>query len=335
MARGTFGQPLSILVVDDSDVVLNVTRTVLEAAGYRVLTHAGPSGCVAVILQEKPDLVLLDVNMPKLGGETIVKLFGKAQPNSETIILLFSTLSSEQLDQRAQQAGAHGFIRKTEDSFELVRQVNRWLRPKELLQKGRAAALELDGRSASGAALSGQRRAGVKSAPPGPAKLVRGSRPPLHSRPPPKTSGTSRLLPVVLFIDDMDALSELRRAVQGEPYRADFALSVAQAMRHIESTARPDLIVVNVELAGIEVFQRAVVLDVDWAGRFVLLMPEVRPARESDFPPPSAQNTRVEDFLRTFDGVVLARPLDSQALRDTLRRLISTHARADERSQQG
>jgi CheY-like chemotaxis protein len=334
MARGTFGQPLSILVVDDSDVVLNVTRTVLEAAGYRVLTHAGPSGCVAVILQEKPDLVLLDVNMPKLGGETIVKLFGKAQPNSETIILLFSTLSSEQLDQRAQQAGAHGFIRKTEDSFELVRQVNRWLRPKELLQKGRASALELDGRAASGASFSGQRPR-VKSAPPGPAKLVRGSRPPPHSRPPPKTSGTSRLLPVVLFIDDMDALSELRRAVQGEPYRADFALSTAQAMRHIESDARPDLIVVNVELAGVEVFQRAVALDLDWAGRFVLLMPEVRAARDSDFPLPSVRNTRVEDFLRTFDGVVLARPLDDQKLRDTLRRLISTHARVDEQSQRG
>src|SRR6478735_4880157 len=132
MTRTSNGQPPTILVVDDSDVVLTVTRTLLEASGYRVLTHSGPAGCVAVILQEKPDLVLIDVNMPKLGGETIVKLFGKAQPNSETIILLFSTLSADQLEQRARAAGAHGFIRKTEDSFELVRQVNRWLRTKDL-----------------------------------------------------------------------------------------------------------------------------------------------------------------------------------------------------------
>src|SRR5262245_18277968 len=112
---------LTILVVDDSEVVLTVTRSVLEQSGYRVLTHPGPAGCVAVILQEKPDLVLIGVNMPKLAGEAIVKLFGKAQPNSETIILLFSTLPAADLEGRAALAGAHGFIRKIEDRFELVR----------------------------------------------------------------------------------------------------------------------------------------------------------------------------------------------------------------------
>ncbi len=329
MARGTLGQPLTILVVDDSDVVLNVTRTVLEAAGYRVLTHAGPAGCVAVILQEKPDLVLIDVNMPKLGGETIVKLFGKAQPNSDTIILLFSTLPSDQLDQRAQQAGAHGFIRKTEDTFELVRNVNRWLKPRELMQKSRAP--ELDGRTPSGAPLSGQRRRGGKSAPPpaGPAKVVRGS------RPPPKTSGTTKLLPIVLFIDEMEGLSAFRRAVQGEPYSAEFALSAVQALRHVESRARPDLIVAAIEPAGIDVYERALAVDFDWGRRFVFLVSPARAERESDFPALPGRSDRVEEFLRTFSGVVLKRPVEDQALRETLRRLLMTHARSDERTQQG
>jgi CheY-like chemotaxis protein len=329
MARGTLGQPLTILVVDDSDVVLNVTRTVLEAAGYRVLTHPGPSGCVAVILQEKPDLVLIDVNMPKLGGETIVKLFGKAQPNSETIILLFSTLSSDQLEQRAQQAGAHGFIRKTEDTFELVRQVHRWLKPRELIQKGRAP--ELDRSTPSGAPLSGQRRRGGRSDPPapGPAKIVRGS------RPPPKTSGTTKLLPIVLFIDEMEGLSAFRRAVQGEPYSAEFALSAVQAMRHVESRARPDLIVAALEPAGLDVYDRAVALDLDWARRFVVVVSPTRAERESDFPALPGRSERVEEFLRGFSGVVLKRPLEDQALRETLRRLLRTHARADERTQEG
>src|SRR3954470_1132854 len=140
MSRTSNNQTATVLVVDDSDVVLAVTKTLLEAAGYRVLTHAGPSGCVAVILQEKPDLVLIDVNMPKLGGETIVKLFGKAQPNSEAIILLFSSLPADQLERRAQSSGAHGYIRKTDDSFELLRHVNRWLRPKDLGAPLRVAA---------------------------------------------------------------------------------------------------------------------------------------------------------------------------------------------------
>jgi CheY-like chemotaxis protein len=63
MTRTSNQQLATILVVDDSEVVLAVTKTLLEAVGYRVLTHSGPAGCVAVILQEKPDLVLIDVKL--------------------------------------------------------------------------------------------------------------------------------------------------------------------------------------------------------------------------------------------------------------------------------
>jgi CheY-like chemotaxis protein len=293
---------------------------VLEAAGFRVLTHPGPSGCVSLILHEKPDLVLIDVTMPKLGCEAIVKLFGKAS-NSESIMLLFSKLSSEQLAQRAERAGAHGCIRKTEDTFELVRQLNRWLKPRELKQRGRTP--ELDAGTPSAAPASGQRHRAVKNSPPaGAPKVMRGSRPPPNSRPPPKTSGTSRLLPTVLFIDEMERLSALRRSVQGEPYRTDFALSAAQAIRQLESRPRPDLVVTSVEPAGVEIYERAVALDFDWAKRFVFLA-SLQPG------------ARAEAFLKTYRGVVLTRPLDERALRDTLRRLLATHARPDERTREG
>jgi CheY-like chemotaxis protein len=287
-------------------VVLTITRAVLESVGYRVLTHAGASGCVAVILQEKPDLVLLDVNMPKLGGETIVKLFGKAQPNSATIILLFSTLSSEQLEQRAQLAGAHGFIRKTEDSFELVRQVNTWLRPKDLVPKQRSPSQEL--RAQGGTSQSGQRKRTGRSSPPGAAKSPR------VSRPPPKTSGTSKVPPIVLFVDDMDGLSTLRRSTQGEAYTADFALSVGQALRHLEGQRRPDAVIANIELGGMQLYERAIEMDRDFAQRFVFLVPEER-------------SEQTDEFLKTFFGVVLTRPFDDATLLETLRRVLSSRLR--------
>ena len=308
-------QPPTILVVDDSEVVLNVTRTLLEAVGYRVLTHPGPAGCVAVILQEKPDLVLIDVNMPKLGGETIVKLFGKAQPNSETIILLFSTLSAEQLDTRARAAGAHGYIRKTEDTFEFVRQVNRWLRAKDPGAPGRAPSGEM---GAVSVPLSSQRRSIDKSTPPSKDRRLE-----RHSRPPPRTSGTSRLLPIVLFIDeDMEALSACRRHVQGEPYRADFALSATQALRHIDSDGRPDVVVASLEPSGVDIYDRAVALDADWKKRFVFVTREGRSARG-------------EAFISTFRGVVLKHPVEASMLRQALRHLLIAEAHSDQRTQGG
>jgi len=78
----------TIVVVDDCELTLASTAEALERAGYRVITRDRPAGCVAMMLQEKPDLVLLDVCMPTVSGDTLVKLFSKASPNSGTIILL-------------------------------------------------------------------------------------------------------------------------------------------------------------------------------------------------------------------------------------------------------
>jgi len=313
MARTSNNQPATILVVDDSDVVLAVTKTLLEAVGYRVLTHSGPAGCVAVILQEKPDLVLIDVNMPKLGGETIVKLFGKAQPNSETIILLFSGLSAEQLEQRAQASGAHGYIRKTDDSFELVRHVSRWLKQKDAGSALRPQAP--DPRSARASSQSGQRVRLLSERPPVDAARSRRSRPPIA------TSGTILRMPTVLFIDeDMEALSLYRREVQGEPYRADFALSAQQALRHIDSGERPQLIVASLEPSGIDVYERAVQADASWRDRFVFIVS-------------TSRSTRGKEFLEGFRGTVLRRPVEPEQLRSALRKLLPADAAAAQRSQ--
>jgi two-component system, chemotaxis family, chemotaxis protein CheY len=296
----------TILVVDDSEIVLTVTKTVLESVGYRVLTHPGPAGCVAVILQEKPDLVLIDVNMPKLGGETIVKLFGKAQPNSETIILLYSTLSTEHLREKAQTSGAHGFIRKTEDTYDLVRQVGRWLK------KDRTAApLSKPARLPSRPPSSVQRkRPGAKASVPPPAMAA------AASRPPPKVSGTTRLLPTVLFIDDdMEALSAFQRDVQGEPYTTDFALSVAQGLRALSGVPRPVLVVAALKESGMEVYERALDTDSHWSDRFMFIM-----SRELD--------ARGELFRQEFRGKVLRRPILGSELKNAIRQKLAETADA-------
>ncbi|HEV8548287.1 MAG TPA: response regulator [Polyangiaceae bacterium] len=321
MAHTSKNQVPTVLVVDDSEVVLSVTKTLLEAAGYRVLTHPGPAGCVAVILQEKPDLVLIDVNMPKLGGETIVKLFGKAQPNSETITLLFSTLPADQLESRAQSSGAHGYIRKTEDPFELLRHVNRWLGTKGLAAPARPPSGSVEARSARGPAStpqSGERRRPKSARPGSAATLPAMSR---VSRPNMAASGTTRLVPTVLFIDEeMEALSAYRRDVQGEPYRADFALSAQQALRHIASGERPDLIVASLEPSGIDVYERAVGSDALWRDRFVFIIS-------------TSRSDRAKAFLAKFGGVVLRRPVDAAQLRLALRGLLT--GESEQRSQEG
>lgn len=117
-----------IIIVDDSELVLSATSEILRRAGYKVLTRNGPSGCVAMILQEKPDLVLLDVGMPAVSGDTIVKLLGTAAPNSSTVLLLFSGMDEDVLKAKAKACGAHGYVAKTYNPAVLLRTVNHWLR---------------------------------------------------------------------------------------------------------------------------------------------------------------------------------------------------------------
>jgi CheY-like chemotaxis protein len=117
----------TVLVVDDSDVVLEVVKKNLENAGYHVITRNKPSGSVAAILRDKPDVVLLDVNMPTLSGDTIAKILARVSQNPETLVLLHSSLSIDNLRLKALATGAHGYIQKTESPTELVRRIEYWL----------------------------------------------------------------------------------------------------------------------------------------------------------------------------------------------------------------
>lgn len=305
--------PATVMVVDDSEIVLSVTRNVLEGAGFRVITHSRPSGCVALILQEKPDLVLIDVNMPQIGGDTIAKLFGKARPNNDTIVLLYSSLSRAALEGKVKSSGAHGYIQKSEDGYDFLRQLSVWLKRSATLtssSKLRATRVE---QSEDDLSLrpSGARPTARQYSPPPEASSE--SQDALSTG---RSSGTLALdLPVVLFIDDdMATLSALRREVQNEPYLVEFALSGAHALRRILSATAPTLVVSDLlmpEPGGAEVYRRAVAADPKWRERFV-------------FVTGAGIVSEISAFLSTFPGVVLEKPVRGELLRSAIREGLSS-----------
>ena len=117
----------SILIVDDDDITLDTARAAFEAAGFDVTTRSRGEGAVAEIIQTKPDACLLDVILPRTRGDTIANVVAGAVPRSQTIVLLFSTLSPELLEAKVMQSGAHGFVQKTGDPADMVKQVRAWL----------------------------------------------------------------------------------------------------------------------------------------------------------------------------------------------------------------
>jgi CheY-like chemotaxis protein len=302
-----------IVVIDDSEIVLEVTRSALEGAGYDVVTHDRPAGCVALILHEKPDLVLMDVNMPGLGGDTIVSVLAKAQPTGETVVLLHSSLAAEVLRAKAAAAGAHGFLQKSGDLFALVREVNRWLKrynsAGSMSSGNMRAALALSNDEQRG---SGTRAAVVIASPAG------ASLPPLSDgalevgR---RTSGTVRVdaATVLLIHDDMTVLSGYRRQLQNEAVSVEFALSGAQALRRLLSDKPPDAVICDMllpDVSGMEVYQRAVAAEPSYRQRFAVATG-------------AWAIPKVSAFLSTFTGPVLHKPVQPAQLSAALHACLS------------
>lgn len=274
-------QQKKVMIVDDSEIVLAVAQQALESAGYAVITHPRPAGCIALILQEAPDLLLIDVNMPGLNGDTVVKMLGATQSNGNMIILLFSSLQAEVLEQKARASHAHGYIRKSEGAMDLVRQVARWIRPSaasgahkfsldtklaresdsRLTISGGGAALAREGsdsrlRVAAAAALA---REGCNSQlRMTAAATARG-----------KTSGR------ILLVDhEMVILSELRRLVISHPGPVEFALSGAEVLRRLQGGSPPDVVVLGTLIEPLDtaaLLHEANRLSSRWKTRFILL----------------------------------------------------------------
>lgn len=103
-----------VLIVDDSPLILSMTKAVLERVGLAVVTLDSPIGCTRALSEERPDLALIDVAMPALRGDQLVELVRRRLPNSCPIVL-FSERPEEELAQLMVQCGATGYIRKTDD----------------------------------------------------------------------------------------------------------------------------------------------------------------------------------------------------------------------------
>lgn len=103
-----------VLVVDDSEPTVRLLKAELEAKGHEVLTANGGDAATKIILKKKtrPDLVLLDVNMPGINGEELCR-FIKGNTLFAGIQVVFCSAADEaELQRLVKTCGADGYVRK-------------------------------------------------------------------------------------------------------------------------------------------------------------------------------------------------------------------------------
>jgi DNA-binding response OmpR family regulator len=116
-----------IMLIDDSELLLDVISATLRDAGYEVITRSLAVGAGAHIMRERPDLVLLDVSMPLMSGAEISETIRKSSLARGTCIILHSDRPARELEELVERCGADGYIRKGADPGKLVTEVRGWI----------------------------------------------------------------------------------------------------------------------------------------------------------------------------------------------------------------
>ena len=117
----------TVLHIEDNEYNRKIVRQLLSRTSYRLLEAADGEEGLAVAQRELPDLILMDVQLPKLSGLDATRLL-RADPRTAKIPLVVVTsfaLSGD--DRRAMDAGASAYLAKPYSPRDLMALINRFL----------------------------------------------------------------------------------------------------------------------------------------------------------------------------------------------------------------
>jgi len=116
---------VKILLVDDDAAVLDMMSRMLQHRGHVVHTCDTPFGVSAQIVRDPPDLVVLDVMMPGLGGSALASLIAKLELPRAPKVVLWSAMDDTALAEAAREAGGLPWVSKAMRASEIAAEIER------------------------------------------------------------------------------------------------------------------------------------------------------------------------------------------------------------------
>ena len=110
------GDRKHILIIEDNNAMLQLYGQVLTSAGFKVTTAAdGQTGWMKA-QEEEPDLILLDMIIPKISGSDLLQRLQKDSTTAKIPVVVFSSLNNVEGIKQAMDAGASEYLSKTTSS---------------------------------------------------------------------------------------------------------------------------------------------------------------------------------------------------------------------------
>ena len=116
-----------ILLVDDSNTILMMEKFILRSGPYEILTASDGEEGVRKAAEQLPDLILLDVIMPKMGGFEACKLLRSTRATSEIPIIMVTTRGEAANVEAGWANGCTDYVTKPINAIELLAKVRNFL----------------------------------------------------------------------------------------------------------------------------------------------------------------------------------------------------------------
>ena len=117
-----------VLIVEDEENILELLSAIFEDLGdYRILCARNGADALRIARTDNPDIIMLDIRLPKLNGYEVCKSVKSNSAMSHIKVLMISGMAQNSDRQKAQEAGADGYITKPFSPIELVEKVEELL----------------------------------------------------------------------------------------------------------------------------------------------------------------------------------------------------------------
>jgi PleD family two-component response regulator len=120
-------QNKTVLVIDDSTTNVVLLEAILNNKGFNIDTALSVKEAYSLMAKKKPNLILLDLLMPRINGYEFLKELKSDEKNNDIPVIVISALSDNENVQKALQLGATDFIKKPVDIQQLLEKVNQEL----------------------------------------------------------------------------------------------------------------------------------------------------------------------------------------------------------------
>ena len=116
-----------VMVIDDSKTIRMTAETILKKEGYEVFTAENGFESMSVITDTKPDIIFVDIMMPRLDGYQTCKLIKNNSYFRDTPVIMLSSKDSLFDRARGRVAGSEQHINKPFTKSELLEAINRYV----------------------------------------------------------------------------------------------------------------------------------------------------------------------------------------------------------------